>query len=574
MILRLALALLVSAVSVTAQEATEATEAASQVESSATDETTLLLERAKATDVELLEITREIPDAQGEDLVILRTRFSELGSQQRRELFELLGRIAKLADMGEDVGRLEQQVHQLLGRASRRLRSYISSFAEDLHQEGLRREALTPVEAEAFEHQMAIDTDRLDHLYLALVTLTDRMEILGMPVEDEREFLDTKLTQRGKDLLEILQLTGRQLSADRDRLRRTPDDYDLQARVFASEERFDSNKTALLATIHMMKVSDLPYLDLEVRTLELTGELTPEALDVRVASGLFQRTLARVEVYLTEKGPRLLLRILMVVGILAAFWIIARVARSLIRRALARKEIATSKLLEETLVSMTGRVIMILGIVFVLSRLGISLGPILAGLGIVGFIVGFALQDTLGNFASGVMILAYRPFDVGDFVEAAGVQGNVRHMNLVSTTILTPDHQTLIVPNSKVWGDVIRNVTARSERRVDMVFGISYEDEIPEAERVLAEIVGANEKVLEDPAPVIRVHTLNDSSVDFVVRPWTRTENYWDVYWDITREVKMRFDEAGISIPYPQRDVHLHGDSSESTAESEADTSD
>jgi small conductance mechanosensitive channel len=155
------------------------------------------------------------------------------------------------------------------------------------------------------------------------------------------------------------------------------------------------------------------------------------------------------------------------------------------------------------------------------------------------------------------MILAYRPFDVGDFVEAAGVTGKVKDMNIVSTRILTVDHQTLIVPNSKIWGDVIRNVTAQSERRIDMVFGISYEDEIPKAERILGEILTSHDKVLNDPEPVVRLHTLNDSSVDFVVRPWVRTEDYWDVYWDVTREVKMRFDREGISIPYPQRDVHF-----------------
>ena len=140
---------------------------------------------------------------------------------------------------------------------------------------------------------------------------------------------------------------------------------------------------------------------------------------------------------------------------------------------------------------------------------------------------------------------------------AAGIMGKVKDMNLVSTRILTVDHQTLIVPNSKIWGDVIRNVTAQPRRRVDMVFGISYEDEIPKAERVLQEIVDSHEQVLDDPAPVIKVHTLNDSSVDFVVRPWAKTDDYWDVYWDITRAVKMRFDEEDISIPYPQRDVHL-----------------
>ena len=131
-------------------------------------------------------------------------------------------------------------------------------------------------------------------------------------------------------------------------------------------------------------------------------------------------------------------------------------------------------------------------------------------------------------------------------------------MNLVSTTIVTFDNQTLVVPNSRIWGDVIKNVTAQKVRRVDLVFGIGYDDDIEHAERVLHEIVLANEKVLKKPEPNIRLHTLADSSVNFVVRPWTKTDDYWDVYWEITREVKVRFDREGISIPFPQRDVHLY----------------
>ena len=204
---------------------------------------------------------------------------------------------------------------------------------------------------------------------------------------------------------------------------------------------------------------------------------------------------------------------------------------------------------------------LLLGILIALSQLGIQLAPLLAGFGIVGFIMGFALQDTLSNFASGVMVLVYRPFDVGDIIEAGGVMGKVSEMSLVSTTILTFDNQKLVVPNNKIWGDVIRNVTAQRVRRVDMTFGIGYSDDISHAERILTDIVVSHEHVLKDPEPVIKLHNLGDSSVDFVVRPWVKTENYWNVYWDITRRVKEGFDEEGISIPFPQRDVHLHQES-------------
>jgi len=155
------------------------------------------------------------------------------------------------------------------------------------------------------------------------------------------------------------------------------------------------------------------------------------------------------------------------------------------------------------------------------------------------------------------MILLYRPYDVGDLIEIVGAFGKVKDMNLVSTTILTLDHQTLVVPNSKIWGDVIKNVTAQRERRIDMVFGIGYADDIPHAERVLRAIVEAHDKVLDEPEPMVKLHNLGESSVDFVVRPWVKTDDYWEVYWDITREVKMRFDAENISIPFPQQDVHL-----------------
>jgi small conductance mechanosensitive channel len=201
---------------------------------------------------------------------------------------------------------------------------------------------------------------------------------------------------------------------------------------------------------------------------------------------------------------------------------------------------------------------MIFGILIALSQVGLDLGPVLAGLGVAGFIVGFALQDTLANFASGLMILIYRPFDVDDLVEAGGEFGRVSALSLVSTTLLTIDNQRLVVPNSQIWGGVIRNVTAQRDRRVDLVFGIGYSDDIPKAEAVLRRIVDEHPLVLDDPEPVVKVHSLGESSVDFVVRPWCKTDDYWDVHWDITKSVKMTFDAEGISIPFPQRDVHVH----------------
>jgi small conductance mechanosensitive channel len=188
----------------------------------------------------------------------------------------------------------------------------------------------------------------------------------------------------------------------------------------------------------------------------------------------------------------------------------------------------------------------------------VDVAPLLAGVGVVGFVLGFALQDTLANFAAGFMILLNRPYDVGNVVTAAGVTGSVESMSLVSTTLKTPDNQRIIVPNGSIWGGVIQNVTSQETRRVDLIFGCGYEDDIGKAQAVLEDIVSSHELVLKDPAPVIRLHELADSSVNFIVRPWTKTSDYWAVYWDLTRTVKERFDSEGLSIPYPQQDVHMH----------------
>jgi len=216
-----------------------------------------------------------------------------------------------------------------------------------------------------------------------------------------------------------------------------------------------------------------------------------------------------------------------------------------------------SDLLKDFLTKIVRRTVFLVGLIYSLSALEINIGPVVAVIGAAGFVIAFALQGTLSNFASGLLILMYRPFDVGDIIEAGGVAGKVDSMNLTSTNIKTFDNKSMVVPNNQIWGGVITNATGTSRRRVDMVFGIGYGDDIAKAQAVLEEIVDKNPLVLKDPEPVIKVHELGDSSVNFIVRPWVRTGDYWTVYWEVTRAVKEQFDANGVSIPFPQRDVHL-----------------
>lgn len=258
-----------------------------------------------------------------------------------------------------------------------------------------------------------------------------------------------------------------------------------------------------------------------------------------------------------EGGVAVGFRIAVIIGSFFVLLIVARIVRAWVRRAVDRTP-QLSNLLSGFLVMLVYWLTIAFGLMFVLALLGVNITPLFALVGGASFIIAFAMQETLGNLAAGLMIMINRPFDEGDYVQVAGLGGTIKHVSIISTTVTTPDNQVITIPNSRVWGDVITNVTASDTRRVDLVFGIGYGDSLERAQAVLEEVVANHPLVLEDPAPNIRVSELADSSVNFIVRPWTKTGDYWTVYWDLHRAVKEAFDANGISIPFPQTDMHLH----------------
>jgi small conductance mechanosensitive channel len=235
---------------------------------------------------------------------------------------------------------------------------------------------------------------------------------------------------------------------------------------------------------------------------------------------------------------------------------VAKGVRKLVERVMTRSKV------DSTLVSFTANLVYIALLAFIvvaaLGQLGIQTTSFIAILGAAGLAVGLALQGSLSNFAAGFLLIIFRPFKVGDYIEGAGVTGVVEAIQIFTTQLKTPDNKTVIVPNAKMTDDNIVNWTVKGTRRVDLVMGIGYEDDIDKARSIMAEIIAADSRVLKDPTPQIAVSELGDSSVNFVVRPWTRVEDYWGVYFDLTEKIKKAFDANGISIPFPQRDVHLY----------------
>ena len=249
------------------------------------------------------------------------------------------------------------------------------------------------------------------------------------------------------------------------------------------------------------------------------------------------------------------------------FYLLSGAAGKITDAALSRNQ-NLSSLLKSFIKVSVRRIILSIGFIVSLTIIQINVGPVLALIGAAGLVIGLALQSTLSNFASGMLILIYRPFDVGDVIEINGSTGIVDSMTLLSTSIKTFDNQHLIVPNNSVWGTTIINVTGSRTRRVDLVFGIGYGDDMEQARLIMVDILEKHPMVLDVPEPMVKVHQLADSSVNFICRPWVKTADYWNVYWDVTRTVKEQFDLQGVSIPFPQQDVHLHHVHVKTSAES------
>ena len=356
------------------------------------------------------------------------------------------------------------------------------------------------------------------------------------------------------------------------------DDDASQAKTDATREKLDAavakrnedrkNLLAYLADLRGEQTSLIDRTNLAIEAFELKGGKAEEVEEYRQ----YVTAVAGIEVDVTdisatwatltgwlfseEGGLRWVKNISLFLAIVFVAMFLARIVGKAIERVMARSN-QTSQLLGDFLVVTSRRLVLAIGIIIGLAALEVNIGPLLAVIGAAGFVIAFALQDSLGNFASGILIMVFKPFDVGDVVEIGGVLGKVKSMNLLSVLIHTPDNKAVIIPNNNIWSDSITNVTGTDSRRVDLIFGIGYGDDIEKAQGIMEQVVSEHPMVLKDPEPVIRVHELADSSVNFICRPWVKTEDYWDVFWDVTRSVKERFDQDGVSIPFPQQDIHV-----------------
>ncbi|MBI1673227.1 mechanosensitive ion channel family protein [Shewanella sp. DW31] len=541
--LALVFALLIPLLSLSSQAQTEPVAATESPSSTPVTLKTELVMLQQAIDTDI----RKLKNAKGELKTIVEYRIQNKTLQLRNKIKDLLE--ATPIDKAFLQPLIQGQLNYI-----QQIDAYIDDNISKLEQQlGSSTDDATLLEIS--KRELEKDT----YYKQQLETLT-WLEQVGQDISEAQKSLMQILVARADTLESLVTYTQQQLQAAIDTATNAGKDVTSAqtSHVMMLKERLAQNSQSLNIDISLLDALGHDTAALKKTLFSVSGDITQDVLNFDVASSLVEQWLNTAQEQAINHGPTVVFKLFVFCLILFIAGLAGKLAKQIVKNTVSNSKLNLSKLLQDFFTSLSGKAVFTIGLLIALSQLGIELGPLLAGFGIAGVIIGFALQDTLSNFASGMMILIYRPYDVGDLINAAGVTGRVSHMSLVSTTIKTMDNQRLIIPNNKIWGDTINNITAEHQRRVDMTFGISYSDSIEQAEAILKSIVEAHPKVQPLPEPTIKLHLLSESSVDFIVRPWAKPEDYWEVYWDITREVKMRFDAEGISIPFPQRDVHIY----------------
>lgn len=497
----------------------------------------------------------ELSGLEGEDKKVLEQEIREIVMAELDKVYALAEVTLQQQEAGKDVQDLKAYVLELLTKVPEVIEWSMQHFRDDISQLESERSVASGSELAILAEQIGILESGIDDLYQTNATYLLELGKMGVEHAAQTENFKLELRLRARLMAGRLKKHIAERRVLQRRVSAGSDDSGLSLRLAASQINIDTEITSLEKLVKLMEPLELPVSTYRALLVQSTSDIS-RAKDTKALKQLALNGWKKFIEWSKNSLPNLLTKAVIFLLIVYVFWLLSKLVKKAVSRTVSASRLQFSHLLRNFIITMAGNLVILLGVLLAVSQVGFSPGPVLAGLGVAGFILGFALQETLGNFAAGLMILFYRPFDEGDMVKVADIFGKVHKMSLVSTTILTIDNQTLIVPNGKIWGDVICNLTNETQRRVDLKFGVAYNSDISHVEKVLQEIVDEHNKILKEPAPTIKVHELGDSSVNFVVRPWVKTEDYWTVYWDLTRQVKLRFDEEAIGIPFPQRDVH------------------
>jgi small conductance mechanosensitive channel len=545
------------------QEAVEPETAAAAEKAAEVEETDM--QRAQRKLSELNEATRsidELLDASkgviGEERKLLRIQavslvedLEELSADLVKLVPKLEGDAAKIESLRNKTGDLFRYHADLFLAGNKQITRELAD---------LRRErASVPVERLAeFEDHINETRARYDYTIEGANAVATRVDGIGLDASGMWTSIENAMVERADNLTARLQLTVSERDRIQERLRSarrvgaTEKLSDEGLRGQAVQQRIDGILTSLDRTADLLEERELETAAYRRIMIQVTGEMTEEILDTQVLLGLGRDLLEGAGQWLRDNGPRLLFQS----GILLFFTVLFRVGAQL-SWLLLRMIVRPSRLLGSLISRMIRPVSLMVGLLFGFWFLGVNPATLLAGVGVASLVLGLALQDSLGNIAAGFFILAYRPYDEEDIVQAGGVVGCVKAMGLANTTIVTFDNRRLFVPNRKIWSEVIENRSAESTRRVDTVVRIGYQENVDSALQAIREIVVEHELVLEQPEPSVFVSELADSWVEIAVRPWVRAENWWPMTMDLPRALRIGLAKRGIEIPLPRQELDL-----------------
>jgi small conductance mechanosensitive channel len=520
----------------------------------------IILAKVDAQSARLDNLTLELQGKSGEEYLLILGQIGRLESGILELYDELADNVEASKAAGLDTTALGLFYEQQLIPATEYVIHLIEVTQRETQLLGEQRERVPRPELMAFEQRLAGYNNRVDHYFEILVEHADRLERLGLDGSVARNYVRNLLPARADRLMGRVAIAQEQILALEKRVEEGATDTDTAAELRAARAKLEWTTRSLGEATRVLDLIGYPTAAYRQVLIRTTG-LTEAIFDAEVATGLIDDAIDNARDWLSDNGLTLLFKALIFVVIVMAFRFLGMLLGHLTTRGLQVSSLGSSRVLRNLLSTIVSRTVMLLGILFAISQLGIQIGPLLAGIGIVGFAVGFALQETLANFASGTMLLLYRPFDTGDIIDAGGVLGEVADLSLVNTTLLTFDNRRIIVPNNKIWGDIITNVTAMEARRVDISVRVAPTERVTDVEAALNGVVAADSRVLAEPEPLIRIHKLDDGAVEYIVRPWAKREDYWDVYWDLNRAIKLSFEERGIRLAFERRHTLLESDS-------------
>lgn len=378
----------------------------------------------------------------------------------------------------------------------------------------------------------------------ALLRVRDQ---LGLSVEDDRNAFEEFATRNVESLHGQIRLDAQTLAELRRALSAEPSDEEIQSALRAVDQKQSRNLGNMAAWLEVLRGEGLDTASHRALLIQQEGRIGTEILQRDVFANIWREQSDRLWRNVSHNGPNILLRILIFLAVLVLAWIVAHAVRLLVGSIINLSFVRPSELMKERLLSLSFGITFLAGAIVALTTIGWSIMPMLAGLGVAGIIIGFALQDSLKSFVAGWMILLYHAYDVGDYVRVHGTEGRVRKMTLNSTRIATPDNTIKLVPNRKIWDDTIVNLTASRARRLELEISCGPDNDLDEVEKSLYGLLAEHPQVLNKPKPEVYLARVGASERVFIVRPWVRTENYWGMQRSLLKEIHKRFQRDGIT---------------------------